>query len=122
MGNLEPKRDLTYVSDTCTGLLEISQSDRLIGETTNIGTNEYISIGKLVKKISEIMDKDVEVFGETKRIRPVKSEVDTLLCDNSKILRHTKWKPQFDLETGLKKTINWITKNKQLFKEESYSV
>jgi dTDP-glucose 4,6-dehydratase len=43
LGNLTPTRDLTYVADTVNGILEISKSENLLGEVTNIGMNESIS-------------------------------------------------------------------------------
>ena len=122
LGNLEPTRDLTYVKDTCAGFLEIYKSDSLFGTATNIGMNQEISIGDLVKKIAFLMDTEVSVISESGRIRPESSEVDRLMCDNSKLLASTKWKPNYTLEEGLVETIEWIKSNKNHFKPNRYSV
>jgi len=122
LGNLNPTRDLTYVEDTCSGFVEIYKSDRLFGEATNIGMNEEISIKNLVNKLSILIGYKGVVKTENKRIRPEQSEVDRLKCDNSRLLKHTNWIPEYNLEKGLLKTISWIKSNSTYFKPELYSV
>ena len=56
----------------------------------------------------------------SKRTRPNKSEVDNLKCDNSKILKLTNWRSEIDLDEGLKKTIEWIEKNKTILNYNQY--
>ena len=46
---------------------------------------------------------------EEQRLRPAASEVDRLCCDNAKLMRLTGFKPQWDLERGLKATIDWLS-------------
>ena len=59
---------------------------------------------------------------EKQRRRSAKSEVVRLVCDNSKILKHTQWKPKIKIEKGLDMTINWFRKFKDLFKHDIYHV
>jgi len=122
LGNLSPSRDFTFVKDTCNGFLEILKSDKLFGEITNIGMNEEISVEKLIDLIAKILRKDIEIEKDIKRIRPEKSEVEKLICDNAKIKKFTNWKPTYDLQTGLKETIEWFKDNKYRFKSEMYNV
>ena len=122
LGSLSPTRDLTFVKDTCTGFIEVHKSDKLIGEITNIGMNEEISIGNLAEKIAKIMGKEVKIIQDEKRFRPDASEVERLKCDNSKLLKHTSWKPKYTLESGLEETISWIESNKDLYKSEIYNI
>jgi nucleoside-diphosphate-sugar epimerase len=56
------------------------------------------------------------------RVRSLKSEVVRLVCDNSKILKHTQWKPEIKIEEGLDMTINWFREFKDLFKHDIYHV
>ncbi len=121
LGNINTTRDLTFVKDTANGFIEISKNEKLNGESTNIGMNEEISIKNLIKKISKITGKTIKIITDQKRIRPEKSEVNRLVCDNSKIKKYTNWKPEYNLENGLEKTIDWIEKNKKLFKFEIYN-
>jgi len=122
LGNLHPTRDLTFVEDTVNGFIEIAKSNELIGEITNIGMNEEISIGDIVKLISKLMNSKIEIESVEERIRPENSEVERLNCDNSKILSKTNWKPQYNLKTGLLETIKWLKNNISLYKSEIYNV
>lgn len=122
LGNLEPTRDLTYVKDTCDGFIEIFKSENLFGEITNIGMNEEISIKNLVELIAQLLNADVEIISDHKRVRPENSEVERLMCNNSKIIANTCWKPKYTLQQGLAETIEWFIKNINLYKPEIYNV
>ena len=124
LGNLTPTRDLTYVFDTCNGFYEIFRSNCPYGEPVNIGMNEEVSMGDLVKLISNIMGIKVSTHEDNSRIRPAYSEVDRLMCDNSKILSMTNWEPKFSLEEGLAKFISWlkIPSNFSNYKPNKYNV
>ena len=121
LGNLDVTRDLTFVKDVVSGFIEISKEPKLNGECTNIGMNHEISIKDLVEKISKIINKKVIIKTDTKRIRPEKSEVNRLICDNSKIKKYTNWQPKYNLDQGLKETIDWLENNKKLFKHDIYN-
>ncbi|VUX54835.1 conserved protein of unknown function [uncultured Woeseiaceae bacterium] len=122
LGNLLPTRDFTFVSDTIAAMVEISKCESLIGESTNIGMNKEISISDLVSLIASSLAVDVEVKGDKQRERSDSSEVDTLVCDNRKILEHTDWRPQLTLREGLGRTIQWIRENISSFKSDIYNV
>jgi len=122
LGNLNPTRDLTFVKDTANGFFEIASADGLFGEITNIGMSEEISIGNLVKLISELIGTTIEISSDEQRIRPDKSEVERLFCNNNKIKLNTLWQPDYTLESGLKETIEWIEKNQTYFKTDIYNV
>ena len=70
------------------------------------------------------MNSDVEFITESERLRPEKSEVFRLCCDNSKINKLTGFKPDFTLEKGLKKTISWFEnpENLKKYKTDLYNV
>jgi len=122
LGNLDPTRDLTFVKDTCNGFLEIYKSNDLFGSATNIGMNQEISIGDLVNKIAKTISVPVDIHSDENRVRPDNSEVTRLMCDNSKLLEHTNWEPNYDLDSGLKETIEWIKSNREYFKPDTYNV
>ena len=52
------------------------------------------------------MCKEIKSICDESRIRPDASEVAQLRCDNSKLLKHSSWKPDYTLEEGLKETIS----------------
>jgi NAD dependent epimerase/dehydratase len=98
LGNLSPTRDLSYVTDTCNAFIDIYNTESLFGETTNIGMNTEIAIGDLGKLISKLMNIDITFKISDKRIRPENSEVDRLVCNNSKLMEHTSWKSKYTFE------------------------
>ena len=124
VGDLTPTRDFNYVEDTCRGFVEIAKSDQTIGEIVNIGSNFEISIKDTFELIKKLMNSDVQFEIDPQRIRPQKSEVSRLWCDNSKIEQLTGFKPQFSIESGLAKTIERFTEPSNLnhYKTNLYNV
>lgn len=121
LGNLTPTRDLTFVKDTADGFLAISKCDELTGEVTNIGSSFEISMGDLVRKISELCGKEIAIESDLERIRPDQSEVERLFCDNSKIMRYTTWRPAHSLDQGLQATIEWFARHGANSKSDRYT-
>jgi NAD dependent epimerase/dehydratase len=99
LGDVSPTRDFNYVEDTCRGFLALAENQSCIGETINIGSNYEISVGDTLRLIKEIMGSDVEFILDEQRIRPEKSEVNRLWCDNTKMNKLTNFTPQYDLKT-----------------------
>jgi NAD dependent epimerase/dehydratase len=124
LGDVTPTRDFNYVDDTCRGFIALAKCDEAIGQTVNIGSNFEISIGETLNLIKELMDSDVEFIIDKDRLRPSKSEVFRLWCDNSKIEKLTGFKPQVDIREGLQRTIDWIVEphNLKNYKSEIYNV
>jgi len=121
LGNINTTRDFTYVSDTVDAMIKIYHEKKFNGEFVNIGMKQEISIKDLAIKISHLLNKKTFILQDKKRLRPMKSEVDRLFCDNDKLIKNTNWKAENNLEKGLKKTINWLRKNKNLFKGDIYN-
>ncbi|MDH5666792.1 MAG: NAD-dependent 4,6-dehydratase LegB [Nitrospira sp.] len=124
VGALHPTRDFNYVLDTVQGFMTVAQSDQTVGAVINCGSNYEISIGNTIKLISEIMGVNVEIETEKIRLRPEKSEVERLWCDNTKIERLTGFKPKTTLREGLEKTVEWFTNpaNLKQYKADIYNV
>lgn len=124
LGDISPTRDFNYVKDCCRGFSMLAENKNTIGETINIGSNSEISISDLFDLIKELMSADVKLVTDKQRKRPGKSEVYRLLCDNSKITKLVNFKSEVNIQDGLKKTIDWITKpeNLMVYKSEIYNV
>jgi NAD dependent epimerase/dehydratase len=122
LGNLSPTRDFNYVKDTANGFISLAESKKTIGEITNIGSNFEISMQDTVDLIVKLTGEDVKIVTDQERVRPDKSEVDRLYCDNTKIKELTSWKPEYSLEEGLKETIDWFADNMEFYKPEIYNV
>jgi len=121
LGNLAPTRDLTFVKDTAMAFLEVAKIPKLNGEVTNVGMNEEISIGDLTRLICDLLGGEKLISADTQRIRPEKSEVERLRCDNSKILQRTAWQPRYTLKAGLQETIVWLRENLSIYKSNIYN-
>ncbi len=124
LGDLTPTRDFSYVEDTCRGFIALAETNSSIGQTVNIGSNFEISIQDTLSLIKELMDSDVKFISDDVRIRPKKSEVFRLWCDNTKIEKLCKFKPQVDLKDGIQRPIDWFTEpcNLRKYKSDIYNV
>ena len=102
-------------------MLESSASD---GQVVNIGSGSEISIGDTFNLIKKIMKIEAEVILGEERLRPEKSEVHRLCCDNSLLKKVTHYQPQVGFEAGLTKTIEWFseTANLKKYKAHLYNV
>ena len=109
LGNINSKRDLTFVSDTARGIILALVVEGIVGETINIGSQRALSIKELVKEISNIMDRDVSINVDSTRFRP--DDVDTLVCDYNKANKLLGWKPEISINEGLEATIEWVKEN-----------
>ena len=94
------------------------------GEVVNIGSNNEFSIGQTIEIIKDIMGSNIEIKEDSKRLRPKKSEVFRLCCDNSKIKDLTGFSIEVSFEEGLKKTVDWYSdpKNLSVYKTELFNV
>jgi len=124
LGETTPTRDFTYVTDTVNGFIEIFNSDKTIGEEINIATQSEISIGAIAELIIKMMNKECKIITDEIRVRPERSEVKRLLGSNEKLLQLTNWKKQFDIETGLRNTIEWFSNKNNLsgYKHYIYNI
>lgn len=124
LGDISPTRDFNFVEDTCRGFIALAECEEAIGQVVNIGSNYEISIKDTLELIKTIMQSDVKFLTDEQRIRPEKSEVFRLWCDNTKIEKLTGFKPIYTLEDGLRKTVEWFSDPKNLakYKANIYNV
>ena len=122
LGSLHPMRDYTYCEDVVEAFLKVGESPQAIGETINIGSNFEISIGDIVKKVLSITGTEKQISVDAGRIRPGKSEVERLWCDNTKAKHLLGWEPSVGFDDGLRKTVEWFSQNMHLYKSDQYNV
>lgn len=117
LGDLSPTRDFNFVADTAAGFIALGETPGIEGRDINIATGTEISMADTLATIARIMDKDASsVVTDPERLRPAKSEVNRLCGDNSLITSLTDWRPTFDIEAGLRKTVEWFTRPENLAK------
>ena len=122
LGSLDPVRDFTFVDDTADGFVAAAACDQAVGEVVNLGTGEGVSIGEVVAKVLELVNRDVRVRTDEGRVRPEASEVMRLISDNGKARRLTGWTPQVSFDTGLERVIDYIRAHPEQYKAEIYNV
>lgn len=122
LGNINPSRDLTYVSDTVNGFLAVAQATDVEGETFNLGTGSEVTILELAKMIIGLVGRDVGIEVDDNRKRPENSEVERLVSDSSRARDRLAWEPKVSLEDGLHSTIAWISKHLNLYQVGAYNV
>jgi NAD dependent epimerase/dehydratase len=111
LGNLDARRDFTYVEDTVNGFLCAATAQAVEGQTFNLGTGEEITIGDLAEKIICKAGSQARVALDPARLRPQASEVRRLQSDNSLARERLGWSPRLSLDEGLDRTISWIREN-----------
>lgn len=122
LGSLTPVRDLTYVTDTVQGFIKMAESKKTAGKTINTGSGRGITIGDLAEIIIQQINPNISIVCEKVRVRPEKSEVMELLCDNRLALEIAGWQPEYTLEQGLTQTIEWMKTHISSYKPGVYTL
>src|SRR5207244_4238612 len=92
LGATSPTRDFNFVEDTVAGFMAVAAAEQTVGEVTNVGSGRETSVGELVSLLVQISGHQAEVVTDPGRLRPAESEVERLLCDNSRALEWAGWK------------------------------
>ena len=128
LGALHPTRDFNYVADTVNGFIAMAESDRVLGEEVNLGSNDEISIGDTVRLIAEAMGAEVDIETDEQRLRPENSEVERLWADNRKARELLGWRPAYGGREGFKcalaETAEWFGNSANLarYKHGIYNI
>jgi dTDP-glucose 4,6-dehydratase len=122
LGNLNAWRDLTYISDTVDGFLQVAQTPGIEGETFNLGTGVEVSIGDLAQMVIELVGRPVRLAFDPKRLRPERSEVQRLVSDNQLACKRLGWQPKVNLRQGLQETIDWMDAHLSHYRPTEYQV
>ena len=98
VGNLHAKRDFTDVRDMVKAYL-LAVEKGTPGEVYNIGSGKAISMQELLDMILALSKKKITVQQDQARMRP--SDVEVLVCDPTKFMEATGWKPEIKFEKTL---------------------
>ena len=98
LGNIEPKRDLVYVTDVAEALVHLAASS-VPSTEVNVATGTEHSIREVVRLIAELTGRDLKILRDPAKFR--QTDRMHLLGDISKIQRLTGWKPRHSLAEGL---------------------
>jgi len=122
LGSLDPRRDLTYVTDCARGFTAAAASDAAVGETLQLGTGVDVSVGDLVETVGSILGRELQVEQDPNRVRPEASEVMRLLSSPARMTELTGWQPEVSVSDGLEQTIRWIEAHPEAYPLEGYVI
>jgi NAD dependent epimerase/dehydratase len=122
LGQLESRRDLTFISDTVDGFLKAAVTPQAIGQVINLGNGKAVSIGELARLILDMVGGEKKIVIKEERLRPEASEVWLLECDNRRAKEVLNWQPQISLKEGLRRTIDSIAASLDRYKPQIYNV
>jgi len=103
----EQIRDFLHVEDVAQAIWTIAQSD--VSGPVNIGSGQPVSVRDVVTKIGDILNRpELIAFGAL----PSSASDPMFICaDNRRLVESTTWVPRYDLEQGLRQTIEWWQAN-----------
>ncbi len=102
-GDGKQTRDYIYVKDTVKGIISVYKNEVSRGKIINIARGEEISMNKLVKIISEVMDFKKKPVYKKSRVADVRRHfADTELAN-----RWLGFKAEIDIRQGLEEAIAW---------------
>jgi len=102
-------RDWIHVKDHCKGISKVLL-DGKVGETYNIGGDSEMANIDLVKKILKILNKSESLITFVKD-RPGHDL--RYAINHQKITDQLNWKPEINIEDGLKMTVQWYQDNNE---------
>jgi dTDP-glucose 4,6-dehydratase len=120
LGNLEPTRDFTFVSDTAEAFVRAAATPAAIGHVFNSGSGHEISIGDLVARIGDVLGVTPRIEQQPERRRPVGSEVDRLCADARAAHTALDWTPSVALEDGIRRTADWLAEHLSVYRVGDY--
>ena len=104
VGNLEPTRDFTYITDVIAGFLNIAEFGSGV---YNIGSGIEVKVGNILSRIGDIVNSDIEIRSVVDRQRSGGVEISRMCADVSR-LRGIGWDPKVELGEGLKRTVEYF--------------
>ncbi len=116
-GSGENIRDWIYVDDFCSAIVTIIEQAE-VGEVYNVGGSHELSNINLVRKICDVMDKELNRVGLESSHHLIQFVSDRLGHDlryainTSKIETQLGWHPTTTFTKGLEKTVDWYLKNR----------
>lgn len=106
IGDLEVSRDFIFAKDVARATVIASRISS--GGTFNIGSGLSTSLGDLLVEIQQVSGRSLAV--ERVEARPV--DVPVTCLDTGRLQALTGWRPEVDLQRGLRETWEWVTSSR----------
>jgi len=108
-GTGEETRDLTFVEDIIDGTLRMGVVKEAVGEAANLASETETKVIDLANWINELTRNEAGIIFKTRR------DWDKVVKRRASIEKARKilgYEPKTDIQTGLKKTYEWILENR----------
>lgn len=102
-GDGEQTRDYSFVTDVADGIVRVAMTPAARGGVINLAGGEEVTINRLVRTLTTILGYD----GPIAYAAPRPGDVRRHLADISRARQLLGYRPQTDLETGLRRTVAW---------------
>jgi len=113
-GDGKQVRDILFISDLVNLFdIAIEKINKIKGQTFNIGggSKNTCSLLELIQLIDELTDKKSKITHDDWR----PSDQKVYISNISKVKKEINWEPEISVKEGVKKLIEWVEKNKNLF-------
>jgi len=105
-GDGSSSRDYTYIDDIVDGIVKALNKPFKF-EIFNLGNNKPVKLNNFIKLIEKLTGKKAKI----KQMPRISADVVKTYADISKAKKMLGWQPKTDLETGMKKFIDWFKEN-----------
>jgi nucleoside-diphosphate-sugar epimerase len=106
-GDGEQTRDFTYVLDCVAANWKASHAQGIGGGVFNIATGKRIAINQLYRELANLLDKEISPI----YAHPRQGDIRHSLADITMAKAKMGYSPSFDIGMGLKKSLQWYSKN-----------
>ncbi|MBI5397752.1 MAG: NAD(P)-dependent oxidoreductase [Verrucomicrobia bacterium] len=99
----EQVRDFLHIEDVASGIAAVAHSG--LNGIVNVGSGQRVTVREIAEKIAAIVSRpDLLAIGA----RPyAPNDPMFILADNSRLRQNTNWRPRYDLDAGLRQTVEW---------------
>jgi UDP-glucose 4-epimerase len=107
-GDGSQTRDYVYVDDLIRALRLAATAEGVGGEIFQIATSAETSVNELIERLMPVLAEAGIENVEVRRTAPRAGDVQRNFADTSKARRMLGWKPEVDLDEGLRRTVEWF--------------
>jgi UDP-glucose 4-epimerase len=122
LGNLSPRRDMTYVDDTVDAFVRAAGASLGAGEVIQLGTGKTYAVQEMFDIACSVLGVSAQIEVDEQRSRPADSEVQVLLSDPKAAQLRLGWTASTDLAAGVRLTAEWLRGSLGRYKSDQYTV
>jgi UDP-glucose 4-epimerase len=111
-GEGKQSRDMNYVDDVVDAILLAGLSEEAEGENFNLGHHQIVTLAEIANKLISLTRRGATVGVPFPPERQL-TDVGNCNCSYKKIEQVLGWRPQIDLDEGLRRTIEFYLQNRQ---------